>query len=46
MNFQRVAVNDAGLANEIIREGRAREQQERQYDGDSKHAHDIIGCRK
>ena len=39
MNFQRVAVDDAGLANEIIREGRARQQQEREYDGGPMHAH-------
>lgn len=40
MNFQRVTVDDAGLANEIIREGPARQQQKHQYDGGSMHAHE------
>ena len=48
MNFQRVAVDDAGLANKIIRASRARQQQEHQYDEGSTHAHDvgISGYRK
>ena len=33
MNFQRVAINDAGLTNKIIGERGARKQQEDQYQG-------------
>ena len=33
MDFQRVAVDDAGLTNKIIGQRRARQQQEHQYDG-------------
>jgi hypothetical protein len=31
MNFQRIAINDAGLTNKIIRQRRARNQQKHQY---------------
>jgi len=48
MNFQRIAVDDAGLANEIICEGRAGSQYKHQYDERSMHAYDLgtIGYRR
>lgn len=40
MNFQRIAINDAGLTNKIIGQCRARKQQEDQYQG-SALVHDV-----
>src|SRR5579864_8631466 len=40
MNFQRVAVNDAGLPNKIIGQRPARQQQEHQYQCSASH-HDV-----
>jgi hypothetical protein len=41
MNFQCVAIDDAGLSSKIIRPCRARLQQRHQYDEGSTQAHDV-----
>jgi hypothetical protein len=41
MNFESVAVNDAGLSHKITGRGHTRKQQQRKHSGDSTHFFDL-----